>query len=147
IRNTGAVPMADFMVTDAIPANTTYVANSADASGGTETSGTVVFTGIDVAVGATATMSFSVLVNENLTGVTEISNVALVQANEDEPGTETFPPLPTDPNEPDDTGDTGTDIPVNPIHSVVSWKAYAVNGDASITSVSGGETVEYTIFV
>src|SRR5690606_21287521 len=58
-----------------------------------------------------------------------------------------FPPSETDPNEPDDSGDTGTVIPVDAIHTLVSWKAYTVDGDASVTAVSGRETIEYTIYV
>ncbi|WP_410878044.1 DUF11 domain-containing protein [Myroides sp. DW712] len=37
--------------------------------------------------------------------------------------------------------------PLGSDQKLVSWKSYKVNGDAAITSVSGGEQVEYTIHV
>ncbi|MGG5510952.1 DUF11 domain-containing protein [Myroides odoratimimus] len=36
---------------------------------------------------------------------------------------------------------------VNPNQSLVSWKSYKVNNDATISTVKGGEVVEYTIHV
>ncbi|EPH14091.1 hypothetical protein HMPREF9713_00291 [Myroides odoratimimus CCUG 12700] len=36
---------------------------------------------------------------------------------------------------------------VNPNQSLVSWKSYKVNNDATINTVKGGEVVEYTIHV
>src|SRR5699024_4700950 len=51
------------------------------------------------------------------------------------------------PDEPDDSGDPGTDIPVDKVYEVESWKAYEVDEDASETTVSGGETITYTIYV
>ncbi|WP_210354485.1 Ig-like domain-containing protein [Sphingobacterium tabacisoli] len=144
VRNTGSVALNDYIVTDAIPANTTYVAGS----GGTFANGAVTFTGIDVAAGATATVSFKVTVNPDLTGVTKISNVALVKKDATDPGTETFPPSPTNPNEPKTDGDKGTDIPVEQISSISTWKAaVAKSAGATVTSVSGGETIDYTIYI
>src|SRR5690606_30180677 len=98
LRNTGTVPMVGFNITDAIPDNTTLVAGSIS-DGGVEAAGTITWEGIDVPVGAETTVSFSVTVDENLTGVTEISNVALVKTDANDPGTETFPPSDTDRNE------------------------------------------------
>src|SRR5690606_7241030 len=142
IQNTGMVDLGDYIVTDEVPENTTDVAGS----GGTLDNGTVTFTGINVAAGATATVSFKVLIDEDLTDVNAISNVALVKLDAADPGQGTVPPAdPNDPTagpDPDATPGTTTDIPVDPIHSVISWKAYTVDGDATVTSVSGGETVE-----
>ncbi|WP_439489905.1 DUF7507 domain-containing protein, partial [Algoriphagus sp.] len=144
VRNTGDVPMTDYLVTDAIPAHTTYV----DGSGGVFDAGVVTFDNLDIAPGATETVSFSVLVDGNLTDVEFISNVALVKSLPEDPGTETYPPLDNEnPTDPDETGDTGTDIPVDPIFSAEIWKAVTVDGDASMTTVSGGETLVYTVFV
>ncbi|SKB65779.1 conserved repeat domain-containing protein, partial [Sphingobacterium nematocida] len=144
IRNTGSVALEDYIITDAIPDNTEFV--SAE-NAGSVTGGVVTFSGIDVPVGATATVSFKVKVNENLTGVTKISNVALVKKDATDPGTETFPPLPTDPNEPKTDGDKGTDIPVTPISTIETWKSFVVNDDPAIKTVIGGELVKYTIHV
>jgi uncharacterized repeat protein (TIGR01451 family) len=144
LRNVGTVPLTNFTIADELPAFTTYV----EGSGGTLTGNTVVFDNINVGTGATQTMSFRVAVNTNLTGATAISNVALVKSQLDDPGTEIFPPLDNEnPTDPDQSGETGTDIPVLPIESLVAWKAYTVNGDAGIQTVSGGEEVTYTIFL
>ncbi|MDR7132628.1 adhesin/invasin, partial [Algoriphagus sp. 4150] len=144
VRNTGTVPMTNYLITDAIPAHTTYV----DGSGGVLNAGVVTFDNINIAPGATETVSFSVLVDEILTDVEFISNVALIKSLPEDPGTETYPPLDNEnPTDPDETGDTGTDIPVNPIFSAEIWKSVTVDGDGSLTTVSGGETLVYTIFV
>ncbi|WP_192349229.1 gliding motility-associated C-terminal domain-containing protein [Algoriphagus sp. Y33] len=144
VRNTGTVPMTDYLITDAIPAHTAYV----DGSGGVFDAGVVTFDNLDIAPGATETVSFSVLVDGNLTDVEFISNVALVKSLPEDPGTETYPPLDNEnPTDPDESGDTGTDIPVDPIFSAEIWKSVTVDGDASLTTVSGGETLVYTIFV
>ncbi|WP_198293603.1 DUF7507 domain-containing protein [Algoriphagus resistens] len=144
VRNTGTVTMTDYLVTDAIPAHTTYV----DGSGGVLNAGVVTFGNLDIAPGATETVSFSVLVEGNLTDVEFVSNVALVKSLPEDPGTETFPPLDNEnPTDPDESGDTGTDIPVDPIFSAEIWKSVTVDGDATLTAVSGGETLVYTIFV
>src|SRR3546814_20201952 len=87
IRNTGTVPMVGFFITDEIPENTTLVAGSISA-GGTETGGTITWEGIDVPVDGESTVSFSVPVDEHLTGVTQISNVALVKSDATDPKSE-----------------------------------------------------------
>ncbi|MBN7813050.1 DUF11 domain-containing protein, partial [Algoriphagus sp. H41] len=144
VRNTGTVAMTDYLVTDAVPANTTYIAGS----GGVESAGVVTFTGLNIAPGATETVSFSVLVNENLTGVDQISNVALVKSLPEDPGTETFPPLENEnPSDPDESGEPVTDIPVQKIFSAEIWKAVTVDGDAATLEVQGGETLVYTIYI
>ncbi|SMP36074.1 DUF7507 domain-containing protein, partial [Algoriphagus winogradskyi] len=142
VRNTGTVPMTDYLITDAIPANTTYV------SGGVENGGVVSFDAIDIAPGETVTVSFTVLVDENLTDVEFVSNVALVKSLPEDPGVETYPALDNEnPTDPDESGDTGTDIPVDAIFSAELWKAVTVDGDANVTAVSGSETLNYTIFI
>lgn len=136
VRNTGTVNVLGAIIEDMLPANTTYV------SGGTFAAGKVTFPALDVAVGETKTVTFKVKINNNLTGVTEILNTALVN------GIETFPPLSNNPNEPNTTAtEKVTKVPVDQVKSVVSWKAYTVNGDKTITTVSGGEDVAYHIYV
>ncbi|MBL1407162.1 Ig-like domain-containing protein [Sphingobacterium faecale] len=144
IRNTGSVDLTDYIITDAVPHNTSYIAGS----GGTFADGKVTFTGIDVAAGAPATVSFKVSVDADLTGVTKISNVALVKKDAADPGTQTWPPSPTNPGEPKTDGDKGTDIPVEQISSISTWKsAVATLAGATVASVSGGETIDYTIYI
>ncbi|WP_164126252.1 Ig-like domain-containing protein [Sphingobacterium luzhongxinii] len=138
VRNTGTVALNDFIITDAVPANTTF---ASAANGGSEVGGIVTFNGVDIAAGATAKVSFKVDVDADLTGVTEIRNVALVKKDATDSGTETLPPSPTDPNEPDETGGTGTIIPVTPVSTIATWKA------ADKTAVQGGEDITYTIYI
>ena len=135
VRNTGAIDIQDVIVKDMLPANTTYV------SGGTFAAGIVSFPALDVAVGETKTVTFKVKVDSNLTGITEILNLATVN------GVAAFPPLSNNPNEPDTTALPGTKTPVEQIKSVVSWKAYDVDGNKTKTTVSGGEDVAYHIYV
>ena len=137
VRNIGAIDINGVNIEDILPANTTYV------SGGVFAAGKITFPALDIAVGETKTVTFKVKVNNNLTGVTEIVNIATVN------GVATFPSLPNNPNEPDTsvTPTPGTIVPVNQIKTVVSWKAYDVNGDKTKTDVSGGEDVAYHIYV
>ena len=142
IKNTGAIDLHDLIIEDELPENTTYV------SGGTEDAGVITFTDVEVLAGETETLSFTVQVEEDLTGVDVISNTALVKLDTSDPGEETYPPVDNEnPDDPDDSGDTGTDIPVDKIYEVESWKAYEVDGDASVTAVSGEETITYKIYV
>ncbi len=135
VRNTGTVNVVGAEIEDMLPANTTYV------SGGTFAAGKITFPALNVAVGQTETVTFKVKVNSNLTGVIEIVNVATVN------GIQTFSALQNNVNEPDTNAAPGTKIPVNQIKSVVSWKAYDVNGSKATTAVSGGENVAYYIYV
>ena len=144
VRNTSSVDLNGLIVTDSIPAHTSYV----DGSGGTLDNNVVVFNDITVAAGETTTVSFKVNVDADLTGVTQISNVALVKTDENDPGEATYPPADNaDPVDPDTSGSPGTNIPVDQVSSFIPWKAYKVNDDASITTVSGGEEIEYAIYV
>ncbi|MBE8720683.1 Ig-like domain-containing protein [Sphingobacterium pedocola] len=147
IANTGAVALTNYRVVDTIPEYTTYVAGS----GGVLVADSVVFENVTIAVGDTARVSFKVTVNADLTGATSISNVAFVKENENDPGTGTVPPAdPTDPTAgPDENVPPGTptDIPVDPISTVSTWKGFGIANGTSTTSVSGGETVTYTIYI
>ena len=73
-NNTSGV--ATVTVTDAIPANTTYVDGSAS-DGGVEDNGTITWTIENVAAGATGTVTFQVTVDEGANGET-IENAATV---------------------------------------------------------------------
>ncbi|WP_140936692.1 Ig-like domain-containing protein, partial [Sphingobacterium lumbrici] len=147
IANTGAVALTNYRVVDTIPEYTTYVAGS----GGVLVADSVVFENVTIAVGDTARVSFKVTVNADLTGATVISNVAFVKENENDPGKGTVPPAdPADPTAgPDENVPPGTttDIPVDPISSVSTWKGFSIANGTSATSVSGGETVTYTIYI
>ena len=144
VRNTGGIPMTDFQVVDTIPAHTTYVENS----GGTLAGQVLTFDEINIPAAADTTVSFKVKVDSNLTNVDSIFNVAVVRQEDGTIEQPTLPPLPDDPNNPDEDSDgPGTIIPVDQVADLVSWKAYEVDGDATIDSVSGGETIDYSIYV
>lgn len=150
LQNTGTVDLSDYIITDAIPAHTTYVANSADADGGIYANGEISFAGINLPAGAVKTVSFHVIVDTDLTDVEKISNVAFIKADANDPGVGTVPPAdPTNPNAPDPSASPGTttDIPVQPIETVSAWKGYVISNGVSPTSVQGGENVTYTIYI
>lgn len=146
IDNKGTTDMTGVVVEDVLPENTTYVAGS----GGTYDAGTntVSFENITVVGGSVETVSFKVLVAENLTGVDLISNVAIIKKDATDLGQQTYPPLDnSNPIEPNTTANPGTNIPVDKIHEVVSWKAYLIAEDITRTEVSGGEELKYIIYV
>ncbi|MXV18015.1 DUF7507 domain-containing protein, partial [Hufsiella ginkgonis] len=91
VRNTGSATLTNTTITDPVPANTTYVAGS----GGTLSGSNVQFTIPSTAVGAVSAVTFQVKVNNDLTGVTSISNQATVVN-----GTTTTPTGPEDPQNP-----------------------------------------------
>ena len=76
VTNTGLQDAAAVVVTDAIPAGTTYVPGSAD-HGGTLTNGTLSWT-VPVAHGATVNLQFQVTVNAGDANGTLIDNTATV---------------------------------------------------------------------
>jgi antitoxin component of MazEF toxin-antitoxin module len=72
VHNTGSTPITQITVTDPIPANTSYV------SGGTFNGSDVSFGISNLAGGAVTEVSFQVITDEVLTGVTDIRNTASV---------------------------------------------------------------------
>ncbi|PST85070.1 hypothetical protein C7T94_02855 [Pedobacter yulinensis] len=141
VRNTGNQTLTNVVVRDDIPANTTFVRV---ADNGMQNGNQVVWSGVNIPVGQTANLSFVVNVNADLTGVTKITNVAVVNdgINPEKP---TLPPDPANPNEPGDPSTPGTDIPVQQVNQTVSWKKFSIPGGA--TTVAGGENITYTIKV
>jgi|GEM_PF-1087383 len=76
IENTGSVDLTNLTVSDAIPAGTTYVANSAS-DGGTLSGGILNWT-VDVPYGTTKQLTFEVKVADDLLAIAQISNTAIV---------------------------------------------------------------------
>ncbi|WDF67709.1 gliding motility-associated C-terminal domain-containing protein [Sphingobacterium oryzagri] len=146
IANTGNVALQNYRVIDTIPAYSSYVVGS----GGTLAGDSVVFTIPAIAAGDTATVSFNVNIDTDLTGATVISNVAFVKPAINDAGTGTVPPVdPANPTAgPDPTAPAGTptDIPVSPRATIATWKGFSVSGGVSTTEVQGGESVAYTIY-
>ena len=153
IKNTGNQNLTGLTVSDNLPTGTTFQSAT---NGGTFANGVVSFEGIDLPFGQTTSVSFVVKVDTDLTGLNEIRNIAYVKQTPTDAGTPTAPADPTDPTAgPDPTSNPGdpTVIPVTDIFDLVLWKSYKVRTVGSstfnpaIVAVSGGETVEYTVYV
>lgn len=147
VANLGKLASVGATLSDAIPANTMYVANSttlngvavADAAGRMPYESTSPRTEVHsaganpgvVAAGATATVRFTVKVGNDLTGVTAIRNQATaVDVNGEEKS--------DDPNRPG--GGDSTDVPI-------AKAGIAVTKSANTTSVVGSGDVTYTFVV
>src|SRR5690606_16841946 len=145
IENTSNQDIEGLIVEDDIPLGTTYE------SGGISDGTTVTFTGIDVDFDETVSVSFVVTVNDDLSTVTEISNVAVVKTDGTDPGTGTVPPNdPSNPGagpDPGATPGTPTVIPVNPIHSVEFDKIGLSNNAESDGKAEIGDEITYTLTV
>ncbi|RZM29675.1 MAG: DUF11 domain-containing protein [Pedobacter sp.] len=128
VTNTGNTNLTGITISDPIPANTTYVASSAD-NGGTLTGTTLNWT-VDVPFGQSKAVTFKVKVADDLTGVASIGNTATVTdpSNPTKPQTPTVPPTPTD-----------------PVRSFTSAKTVA--GLNAGGRISAGSTLTYTISV
>src|SRR5690606_19575879 len=113
---------------------------------------TVEFAGIDIDFGQTASVSFVVRVNDNLTDISAVSNVAFVKkdATDPDPGQGTVPPAdPTNPSngpDPGATPGTPTDVPVDAIHSI-ELGLVGVSGGANSGQAAPGDVITYTVTV
>src|SRR5690606_4441306 len=117
VRNNSTIAVSGISVTDAIPANTSYVANSATPSASLNAN-VLTWDNIDITAGNTVALTFKVKVNDNVNNVTSISNVAYVKKDSNDPGSPTYPPVDNDnPDNPDTTTDPKTEIPVHIIHN------------------------------
>lgn len=142
IKNTGNQNLTGVVVSDVLPTGTTHK------SGGALAGGTVTFSGLDILVGETKQVTFTVTVKNNLTGLTQIANVASVNAGgipvstapADPAAPATGPAPGSQPGEP-------TVVPVTDKHNMVIWKAFVISNDPQKTTVRGGEEVEYTVYV
>ncbi|MEC4113436.1 DUF11 domain-containing protein [Myroides pelagicus] len=114
VRNEGTTPIADFIVKDKMPKGVQYKPSVE----GALTNEEVVFTHKGtLAPGETATFTFTVDVNADLSGIVEIKNIAYVGEAGQEAGKEIFypsyPPVEnTNPTQPDGTKAPGTVIKV-----------------------------------
>ncbi|GGC48976.1 hypothetical protein GCM10011386_46510 [Parapedobacter defluvii] len=122
VTNTGDVDYDGITITDAIPANTSYKEGSAS-EGGSLSGNTLTWT-VDVPFGESRGVSFTVVVDSDLTGVESIRNAAKVTG--DDPGK---------PEEPE------VETPTDPVKSFSSEKT------ADKSEVKAGEELTYTITV
>ncbi|MDI3321454.1 DUF7507 domain-containing protein [Pinibacter soli] len=144
VKNTGNVQLGNIVVSDMVPAHTSYV------RGGSYNSdnNTVSFNGNNLPTGAATSFTFVVKVTNDLTGISKVSNQASVLVD-DLPSTPTKPADPNNPGNPDpsctDAAGCTTDIPVQGIESFITWKSVSdVSGDGK---AQAGENLVYTIRV
>ena len=129
VTNTGSTNLAGITIADVIPTGTSYVANSAD-NGGVLTGNTLNWT-IDVPATQSASVSFDVLVDNDLTSVPAIGNTAIV----DDPIDPALPQTPTVPP-----------IPTNQTSTFTANKAL-VSGLNAENTISAGATLTYNITI
>ena len=158
VSNFGAIPATGITLVDAVPANTTYVADSvtlngipvAQPDGGVSplSTGIAVSSGDltpplpapgagVVSAGQSAVVSFDVQVNAGTPSGTIISNQGIVRSNE-------MPDEPTDADGIDSNGDQPTDIVVGNVQQLaITKEVFVVGGGAA----EAGDELEYVIRV
>jgi uncharacterized repeat protein (TIGR01451 family)/fimbrial isopeptide formation D2 family protein len=144
IYNTGSVPATGIVLTDSVPANTTYVANSTTLNGapfGQPDGGVAPLTGgipiPDIAPGQNAVVGFNLQVNAGVPSGTIISNQATVTTNE-------TPNLLTDGDGNPATGPEPTIVVVGDQQQLTITKQVAVVGGGPVLA---GSTLEYVVLV
>ncbi len=131
VENTGNIALTDMVISDPIPTGTTYVSGSANLGGDYDEAGNALRWEIDVPVGDVVSVSFRVVVVENLTGMTAITNTAVVTDEGSDVGTPQQPTAPA--------------VPIAATRSFASDKTVAdENGDAL---AQAGESLTYTITI
>src|SRR5699024_6801118 len=93
-------------------------------------------------------LTFSATVDQDLTGITKLKNIATAQPdpNATTP-TESYPPVDnTNPTDPDTTAPPGTVLDVTPIHDITVAKN-GVSNSTTPGQVQVGDQVTYTITV
>jgi len=160
IENTGTGTSTNTILTEDIPANTTYVPGSATLNGNpiADVNDTLPFVSPDggsvgnIAPGGTATVTFRVTINDPLPPeVTEINNIATVTSDEVRtPVSTDNPDTPDNPNEPNSPEDPtvvpiGGGTPPVPPEIYKSVRFLRDNDGNDVLTI--GDDVEYTIIV
>ncbi len=144
VYNTGAVTATGLTVTDSVPANTTYLADTTTLNGspvGQPDGGVSPLAGgiaiPDLAPGESAVIQFLLQVNAGVASGTLISNQAIVASDQ-------LPNLPTDGDGNPATGPEPTVVVVGDTQALTITKTVAVvGGGAALT----GSTLEYVVRV
>jgi gliding motility-associated-like protein/uncharacterized repeat protein (TIGR01451 family) len=148
VRNPGNVTLTNVRISDVIPANTIFV--SADGGITPDGTGRLTWTIASMAKNTPDVVrSFIVRVANDLTGVTNITNTAVVNNGDgDHP---TTPPDPGNPNNPHpnpDPNDPSTDVPVdNGGKRSDNWKSASYTGTGADGKVKPGDLITYTVHV
>src|SRR5690625_1530892 len=133
------------MITDPLPDGVTYV------SGGSFADGEVTFTLDELGVGETSEpMTFTVTVSRDLSGITEIKNIAVITPDPDNPDDEeeSYPPTDNEnPQDPDTEQPPGTTLDVDPSHTVDFTKQGESNNAQNTGQAQIGDQVTYTLTV
>lgn len=147
VRNTGNVPLQNIQLVDNIPTYTQFISGD---NGVMYSAGQVSWTVANIAAGADIMRSFTVLVQNDLTGATNITNTAMVDNGDGTGPHPTIPSAPGDPSNPHPTpnpGDPSTNIPVDNNMQSVNWKSASYTGTGMGGSVRAGELIVYTIHI
>ncbi|RFM29403.1 DUF7507 domain-containing protein [Chitinophaga silvisoli] len=149
VRNTGHVTLTNVIVSDIIPAYTTFV--EADENISPDAAGKLTWTIPTIPVGsADVIRNFKVRVVNDLTGATSIINTAAVNNGDGTGDHPTTPPDPNDHNNPQtnpDPNDPSTDIPVDNTPQSLNWKSAAYTGTGTDGMVKTGDEITYTIHI
>ncbi|WP_170302662.1 gliding motility-associated C-terminal domain-containing protein [Chitinophaga oryziterrae] len=147
VRNMGTLALSNIKVTDFIPSYTFWRYTS-NGTGAAPNNGLVTMTIPSLAPGAQDTVSFDVIVAQDLTGATAIENTATVDINNFKPAFNTVP-VDASGNNPSaiPTTEPSTSIPVKSITSFETWKIWLNDNDNSVRTVSPGEEVTFYIYV
>jgi gliding motility-associated-like protein/uncharacterized repeat protein (TIGR01451 family) len=96
VQNTGNTDLSGIIISDPVPAGTSYITGSADNSGALVNG--IVNWALNIPSGATRSVLFKVRVNDDLTGIAAIGNTAVVTDPTDptNPETPTVPPVDTE---------------------------------------------------
>jgi uncharacterized repeat protein (TIGR01451 family)/gliding motility-associated-like protein len=146
VRNNGNVKLSNVKVADAVPSGTNFVSI---ANGGVHTNGNLAWTIAEIAVGATQSVSFTAVVANDLTGITNIVNTAQTDG-----GGGMKPTVPEDPNNPGNPhpnpgpSQPATEVPVDGGGAVtVNWKSASYTPAGANGMVRSGSRITYTMHV
>jgi len=149
VRNTGHVRLTNVLITDIVPAYTTFV--SADGGIVPDATNKQTWTITDIPVGsADVTRSFIVRVANDLTGATAIPNTAGIDNGNGSGEQPSTPPDPNNPNNPHTNpkpGDPSTNVPVDNIKRSLNWKSASYTGTGKDGAVKSGDEITYTIHI
>lgn len=148
VRNTGHVALTNVIVSDLIPAYTTFV--NAD-EGITPVGGKLTWAIASIPVGAPdVTRSFTVKVVRDLTGASSITNTAAVDNGDGTGDHPTIPPDPNDHHQPNphpDPNDPSTNVPVDNSPRSLNWKSASYTGTGTGGMVQTDDVITYTIHI
>jgi gliding motility-associated-like protein/uncharacterized repeat protein (TIGR01451 family) len=147
IRNTGSTALTNVIVTDYVPAYSTFI----DADGGVTPDGTnkLQWTVPSIATGADYIIQFRARVAADLTGATSIDNTASVDLGNGKGAKNTYPSISGDAGNPNTAVTIGpsTSIPIISVSTFETWELAVDDNGAPITKVTPGTVIHFIIYV